>query len=128
MPHSIASKPTFRCFFLEGLGHHETLLRAQEIEVATVQPFDMVGIDRVLHDLEPVAGQHRVTHVDETRIDEHVEAGQFGNRIRTDVCPHHPAQRLCLAGEGLHMAHEGGLARLRGLLDAVAGKSNFRPW
>ena len=74
---------------LEGLRGFETLGLTQELKVLSVQPLDVVRINGVLHDLQPITRQRRVAAVLDSIHDEDVEARKLGGGIGTDVHPHH---------------------------------------
>ena len=67
-----------------------------------MQRLDVVRVDGVLHDLQPVARQHRVADVADAVHHVRLVARQLGGRVVADVGPHHAAQRLGLAGLDAH--------------------------
>ena len=79
---------------LEGLRRFETLSLTQELEVLSVKPLDVVRIDGVLHDLQPIARQGGIAAVFDSVHDEDVEAWELGCGIGTDVHPHHAAHNF----------------------------------
>jgi hypothetical protein len=79
-----------------------------------------MGVDRVLHDLEPVDRQHRVPDVPDTVHDVDVEARELRRRGRADVGPHEAPQRPGLAGLGPDLVLEHGGGGLRRLIEAPA--------
>lgn len=105
---------------LEGVRPHEALLDPEELEVATVEPLDVVRVDRVLHDLQPRAREHGVSDVPDPVHHEAAVAGQLGGGGGTDVGEHLPPELLSLARERLHLVREAGGVRLRRLVEARA--------
>ena len=43
-------------------GHFHTFLFFEKLIMMTVQPFSVHGVERVLHDLQPVDGQNNAAH------------------------------------------------------------------
>ena len=104
----------------EGGGKLEAPPVAQPVEVAVVQPLHMVRVDRVLHGLQPVARDRRVTHVAHSIHHVAVVAGQQWGGLGPHVGPHHAAERLGAPRAQTHLVLERRLLPSRGLLDALA--------
>jgi hypothetical protein len=104
----------------ERRGRGEALVAAHELEVAPVQPLDVVRVDRVLHDLDVVARQVGPADVAVAVHHVGVEARQQRRRVGPDVGPDQPAELLDLPGGGPHPVGEVGVVAFGGLVDAGA--------
>ena len=93
----------------ERLGHGRALHPGDELEVVPVQCLDVIRVHRVLHDLEPVARQHRMADVAHPVHHVGLVPGQLGGGLVADVGPHHAAQLGGPAG-----AHPAALPELGG--------------
>ena len=79
-----------------GKGHAGLL--GNELEVVPVKRFDMVRIDSVLHDLEPVAWNHAMSHIAVAMHRVSLVPRELGSWPFADVGPHQPAEFLSFAG------------------------------
>ena len=98
------------------------LLLLDELIGVAVQPFGVDRVERVFHDLEPVAGHDRAAeHADRAFGDEAVEARQqrlgFGG---TEIGPDHAAQFLDGIGGRADLVAERAFLRLVRLREAFA--------
>ncbi len=90
-----------------------------------VEPLHMHAVERVLHDLQPIArhdGEADLAH--HAVVHEQVPGRQNGHRIRTQIAEEQSAHLCHLVGRGLDLVLVAALRVLGvlvGLLDAVAG-------
>ena len=92
-----------------------------ELLQLAVQPFGVHGIERVLHDLQPVAGHLGVADMaNRTLGHEAVPARQQRRRLRTEVGEDHAAERFDRIAAGRHLVFERTAVGLVRLIDARA--------
>jgi len=72
IPYSNSSNPIFTCFFAER--NLQAFALFDELEEVAVQPFRVYGVERILHDLQPIARDDRAAeNPDRALGDESVE-------------------------------------------------------
>ncbi len=106
-----------------------TVRGAHLTEMVPVEPFEVDGVDAVLHDLEPVARDDRPADVAERVIgDEEVEAGEGRRRRGTEIGEHEPAELADRVGGGRGPCHGG--SRLVSAVTSTHSpqESNAHPW
>src|ERR1022692_3015105 len=96
---------------------------AEEVEIVPVQPFHVMRVDGVLHDLQPVARQRAVADVADAVEHVDIEPRQLGRRVGADVHPDHPAERQGLARLRPDPVAEIGVLALGWLFQALAVES-----
>jgi hypothetical protein len=88
----------------------------------TVQPLGVNRVERVLHDLQPVAIHHRTAdHTHRAGNDEPVEPRQLGNRRRTEIREEHAAEFSHRIRRRLRALGKRAAVRFVRLIDALPG-------
>jgi hypothetical protein len=103
-----------------------TALAPDARQVMAVQPFEVVGIDTVLHDLKPVAGQDRLADIAQAIFPhEEVISGQKGSRFGAKVGENEPTELLHAIGRRPHPMKKPRVRRLGRHFEAPPGRVKF---